>query len=211
MLISRSLFACPTTIALSLILCWVWSLSCLIVWSFICKLVPLLIADRQIESHRQVVTWNSIFTGRKAIEAVIDPRGTRSEHFKWLMKSISLWSKFETCWRSVTCARNTDSRIKHLIVQTSMKMFCPFTSNCIEPFTCRALFCPPVIIRTILERNIMIAIWPFCSAWTEPQRELCFMSGRVAQEQKSLWMAGNCNNKEIEWTRKHKKHLTAVT
>lgn len=81
-----------------------------------------------------------------------------------------------------------------------------------RPFSCPAFFCPPVIIRTMLERNIMLAIWPFTlspvsetAAWCNVLYERAPLVKSSSVKQCSLWEARNCNNKEIERARKAQK------
>lgn len=154
------------------------------------------------------------------VEINLRGTGNRAKTFKWLIKSF--WSKFESDllsapylkWGSVTCARNFNSKMKHSIdaVQNIMSAQNQLWSKRQKPFSCPAFFCPPVIIRTMLELNIMLAIWPFTlspvseiAAWCNVLYERAPLLKSSSVKQCSLWEARNCNNKEIERARKAKK------
>lgn len=97
-------------------------------------------------------------------------------------------------------------------MQTQLQISCPLT-NCRakngKSFYTPNLFCPLVIIRTKLEHNIMIAIWPFAVVcyWNRKCSrcaECALWSAQSCPSRaKSLWMV-DCNNKETELTWKTK-------
>jgi hypothetical protein len=122
--------------------------------------------------------------------------------------------------RAPAVTRQQHKNIQFPVVQTQLQISCPFTkskhqrrSKKGKSFYTPNLFCPPLIIRTILEHNIMIAIWPFAVACYWNRRAQSTVQNVLYDQHSrsclstSLWeqCAGICNNKEIESTWKTQK------